>query len=325
MDEPAATRGTAFGLNIEADFGVPGLPPRQGDLPLAALALADEAELALAWREAEARAVRISEEHLGREEPDRFIDAHPEIGYRLFARYFGSCLVSRDGARLLCVPPPIASWRWQRFLVGRCLPLAAMLRGYEVFHAGAVEIDGGVVAVVGPSGAGKSSLTVHLVLQGADFFTDDVLVLEESEAQLVAHPGFGVVNVRTGEEERLADPHREALGPQLGKTGRQKYHYALTPASGPRPLSAVYLLSPGTGEGSATILPVPAPDPRRLLASAFIHEVRPPEHLARLLDVCARVAVSVPVFEVVLGHDEDAAALAARLRAHVEAQAGARA
>jgi hypothetical protein len=323
MHEPAATRGTAFGLNIEADFGIPGLPPGAGDLPLAALALADEADLARAWREAEARATRISEECLGREEPDRFIDADPEIGYRLFARYFGSCLVSRDGARLLCVPPPVASWRWQRFLVGRCLPLAAMLRGYEVLHAGAVEIDGGIVAVVGPSGAGKSSLTVHLVLQGANFFTDDVLVLEGRETHLVAHPGFGVVNVRAGEDERLDDPHREALGAHLGKTGRYKHHYALTPTTGARRLRALYLLSPGTGEGSATILRVPAPDPRRLLASAFIHDVRPPEHLARLLDVCARLAVSVPVFDVALGHDEDAAALAARLRVHVEAEAGA--
>jgi hypothetical protein len=325
MHERAVTRGTAFGLNIEADFSVPGLPPRGGDLPLAVLALADEVELAQAWYQSEARAMRISEERLGRGEPDRFIDADPEVGYRLFARYFGSCLVSRDGARLLCVPPPVASWRWQRFLVGRCLPLAAMLRGYEVLHAGAVEIDGGVVAVVGPSGAGKSSLTVHLVLQGANFFTDDVLVLEERAAQLVAHPGFGVVNVRAGEDERLDDPHRKALGAHLGKTGRYKHHYALTPTTGARPLRALYLLSPGTEAGSATILRVPAPDPRRLLASAFIHDVRLPEHLARLLDACARLAVSVPVFDVALGHDEDAAALAARLRAHVEAEAGAHA
>jgi hypothetical protein len=318
MREP--TRGNAFGLRIEADFDIPGLPSGEGDLPVAELTLADEATLARAWGAAEGRATRISEERLSRDEADRFIDADPEIGYRLFARYFGSCLVSRDGARLLCVPPPVASWRWQRFLVGRCLPLAAMLRGYEVLHAGAVEIDGGVVAVVGPSGSGKSSLTVRLVLQGARFFTDDVLVLEEREAQLVAHPGFGVVNVRAGEHERLADRHREALGPRLGKTGRFKHHYGLTPVQGERPLRALYLLSPGR-EGSATIARVSVPDPRRLLASSFIHEVRPPEHLARLLHVCARMAASVPIFDVALGGDEDAAALAVRLRGHVEAGA----
>ena len=314
---PEPRRGTAFGLRIEADFDIPGLPAGDGDLPLSQLTLADEAELARAWGAAEGRAARIAEERFGRDEAARFIDADPEIGYRLFARYFGSCLVSRDGARLLCVPPPVASWRWQRFLVGRCLPLAAMLRGYEVLHAGAVEIDGGVVAVVGPSGSGKSSLTVRLVLQGASFFTDDVLVLQEREAQLVAHPGFGVINVRSGEDERLAGPDREALGPHLGLTGRSKHHYGLTPVKGERPLRALYLLSPGR-EGSATIARLSAPDPQRLLASAFIHDVRPPEHLARLLHVCARLAASVPIFELALGGDEGAAALAGRLRAHVD-------
>jgi hypothetical protein len=316
MTEP--TRGTAFGLRVEADFEIPGLPSGERDLPLAELTLADEAALARVWGAAEGRAARVSEEQLGRDEPDRFIDAHPEIGYRLFARYFGSCLVARDGARLLCVPPPVASWRWQRFLVGRCLPLAAMLRGYEVLHAGAVEIDGGVVAIVGPSGAGKSSLTVHLVLQGASFFTDDVLVLQERAAQLVAHPGFGVVNVRRGEDERLADPHREALGPHLGRTGRYKHHYGLTPVQGERPVRALYLLSPGPRHGPATITPLPVPEPRRLLASAFIHDARSPEHLARLLHTSARLAASVPVFDVALGGDESAAELAARLRGHVE-------
>jgi hypothetical protein len=314
MDRPR--RGTAFGLHIEADFDIPGLPSGLADLPLAELSLADEAELARAWGDADERATRIREEWFGRDDADRFIDADPEIGYRLFARYFGSCLIARDGARLLCVPPPVASWRWQRFLVGRCLPLAAMLRGYEVFHAGAVDIDGGVVAVVGPSGSGKSSLTVHLVLQGASFFTDDVLVLQERDAQLIAHPGFGVVNVRTEEDQRLAGPDREALGPHVGLTGRSKHHYGLTPVQGERPLRALYLLSPGR-EGSATIARESAPDARRLLASAFIHDVRPPEQLARLLRVCARLAESVPIFDVALGGDEGAAVLAARLREHV--------
>jgi hypothetical protein len=302
----------------EPDFEIPGLPSGERDLPLAELTLADEAALSRAWGAAEGRATRISEEQLARDKPDRFIDAHPEIGYRLFARYFGSCLISPDGARLLCVPPPVASWRWQRFLVGRCLPLAAMLRGYEVLHAGAVEIDGGVVAIVGPSGAGKSSLTVHLVLQGASFFTDDVLVLEERAAQLFAYPGFGVVNVRSGEDERLADPHREALGPHLGRTGRYKHHYGLTPVAGERPLRALYLLSPGHSHGAATITTLPVPEPRRLLASAFIHDARSPEHLARLLHISARLATSVPVFDIALGGDENAAELASRLRGHIE-------
>jgi hypothetical protein len=325
MNDRGTMRGTAFGLTVKADFAIPGLRPGTSNLPVARLILGDEADLARAWHGAETRSTRISEERFGSGEPDRTIDADPELGYRLFARYFGSCLVSPDGARLLCVPPPVASWRWQRFLVGRCLPLAAMLHGYEVFHAGAVEIDGAVVAVAGASGAGKTSLTLHLVFQGAHFFTDDVLVLEARAEDLVAHPGFGVVNVRDAEDERLGGRERAALGVPLGTTGRDKRHYAVTPVTGPRHLRALYFLSPGSGFHEAAIVRLPAPEPQRLLTSAFIHEVRSPEHLARLLDVCARLSATVPMFEVLVGDDEDAAALAARLSEHVEAEARARA
>jgi hypothetical protein len=325
MDEHGGARGTAFGLAIDADFAIPGLHGSHAGrlLPTTTLTLGDEQALARAWRPAEPSARRVSEERFRGDEPGRTIDAHPEVGYRLFARYFGSCLVSPDGARLLCVPPPIRSWRWQRFLVGRCLPLAAMLRGYEVLHAGAVEIDGGIVAVIGARGAGKTSLTLHLVLQGAGFVTDDVLALETHGPGLLAHPGFGVVNVRAVEDERLGERDRAALGALLGQTGRDKRHYALAPVDGPRRLRTVYFLLPGDGRSRATIATLDAPDPRRLLTSTFIHETRPREHLAGLLDVCAKLSDAVPMFEVTIGADEDAATLAGRMREHVAAELGA--
>jgi hypothetical protein len=322
MGEAARCSGRAFGLAIEADFAIPGLCAGDVDgLPPTVLRLADDAQLALAWRGAGPTAKRISEERIDGGELDRSIDAHPELGYRLQARYFGSCLVAPDGSRLLCVPPPVASWRWQRFLVGRCLPLAAMLQGYEVLHAGATEIGDGVVAVIGPRGAGKSSLTLHLALQGASFFTDDVLALAIAEGGVLAHPGFGVVNVRAAEHARLTPRERAALGVLLGQTGRDKRHYALATAAGPRPLRALYFLVPGTGRALATVTPLDAPEPLRLLTSTFIHEIRPPAQLARLLEICALLADRVPMFEIELGGQESAAALAARLRAHVEAEA----
>ena len=321
MHELAGTRGTAFGLALEADFAIPGLRPGDGRLPVVELTLGDEADLERAWRPAEGNATRISSERFGRGELDRTIDAHPDVGYRLFARYFGSALIAPDGARLLCVPPPIESWRWQRFLVGRCLPLAAMLHGYEVFHAGAVEVDGGVIAVIGPSGSGKTSLTLRMALQGARFFTDDVLTVEVLDDRLLAHPGFGVVNVRSTEDDRLEDEERTELGAPLGRTGRDKRHYALAPVTGPRPLRALYFLAPGGGP-AAKIVPLPEPEPTRLLTSAFIHDIRPAKHLAHLLDICARLAATIPMFEVSLGRDEDAATLAARLLAHADLEAG---
>jgi hypothetical protein len=299
-------RGRAFGLALEADFDVPGLPPGDSpELPRLALRLVDEAAIARRWPAGEATCVSAG--------PGRSIDMHPSAGFRLYARYFGLALLTAGGDTLLCAPPPVAYWRWQRFAVGRCMPLAALLRGYEVFHAGAVAVDGGVVGIVGPRAAGKTSLILHLALEGASFFTDDVLAVDVASEDLVAHPGFGVMNVRTTEYERLSEAAHARLGEPLGQTGHRKLHIAVRPQAGPLPLRALLFLTPGAG-GESTVRRLTPVDPARLLSSTFIHESRSPEQLARLLDVCARISTEVPVFEVVRGDREDAHTLAARLR-----------
>lgn len=319
--EPATRRGSAFGLSLDADFEVDGLQPASGGTPLpeVVLRLSDEAAIAAAWRPDQA--TRLSTERAGGgAAPDRTIDAHPRLGYRLYARYFGLCLIAPDGGRLQCAPPPVASWRWQRFLTGRGLPIAALLRGYEVLHAGAVAVDGGVVGIVGGTGAGKTSLTLHLVLEQAQFVTDDVLVLQAADDGLLAYPGIGVMNVRAAEHERLEAAARATLGQLLGMTGRDKLHYAMSAVAEPLPLTALYFLRPGAERGIATIRALRAPEPVRLLSSTFVTQIRPPERLATLVDVCARLAASVRMFEVAMGGCEDAAALAGRLRAHMAAE-----
>jgi hypothetical protein len=311
-------RRCAFGLEVEADFAVDGLltPSAVLELPRTTLRLSTAAALDGLWRADEAR--RISEERLSPSavDPDRTIDAHRELGYRLYARDFGLCLISPDGDRLLCAPPRLPPWRWQRFLTGRSLPIAALLRGYEVLHAGAVAVDGGVVGIAGPTGAGKTSLTLQLVLRGARFFTDDVLVLEPAEGGVRAHPGVGVVNIRASEHERLDAAAIGGLGELLGTTGRAKLHYAMPTAAEPLPLRGLYFLRPGAGSQAAAIRPLDAPDPLRLLTSTFISQVRPPRQLASLLDVCARLAASVRMFEIAMGSGEDAQTLAERVARH---------
>jgi hypothetical protein len=287
-----------------------GAPAAGVPLPRVWLRLGDEAEVARRWRPAEAR-------RLGGATPDRTIDAHPRLGYRLYARYFGLCLVALDGSELLCAPPPVASWRWQRFLAGRGLPIAALLRGYEVLHAGAVAAGDGVVGLVGPSGAGKSSLTVRLLLGGARFFADDVLTIDATGAEVIAHPGIAVANLRAAERERLGTAGDAVLGELLGTTGRDRLHYAMEVAREPLPLRALCYLRPATGGGSATIRSLRAADPRRLLTSTFVSQVRPPDRLATLLETCARLAADVPMFEVAIGGGEGAGELAERLWAHL--------
>jgi hypothetical protein len=316
----AEPRGSAFGLDIAADFALPGLPPpcAAPGLPQVALRLVDDAHVGRIWPAVDV--TRISQEAVAGGEPDRTVDVHPAAGYRLFARDFGLCVIAQGADRLLCAPPPVPSWRWQRFLVGRCLPLASLLRGYEVIHAGAVAVNGGVAAIAGPRGAGKTSLTLHLMLRGARLYTDDVLALNTTDDGVIAYPGFGVLNVRRGEHARLSAGQRERLGAALGETAGQKVHVEAAPAREPLPLRAVFLLAPAAGRRGSTLRPLIAPDPRRLLGSAFVHETRSPPQLARLLEVCARVSELVPVVEVRRGAGEDAATLASRLDAYLRTE-----
>jgi hypothetical protein len=317
--EPASVRGRAFGLAIRSDFAVPGL----GDcddhgeaLPTTDLRLTDEARIARLWRDGEAASVSVERDARG--EPERTIDAHPEGGYRIYARSYGLCVIARDGSRLLCAPPSVASWRWQRLLVGRCLPIASLLRGYEVLHAAAVAIDQGVVAIAGPTAAGKTSLAVRLTQLGATFFTDDVLAVKVTAETVAAYPGPGVVNVRAAEHNRLGADERRSLGDLLGRTGADKLHYALPAGPDPLPLRRLYFLRSGEDAPRSSVQALRSPDPLRLLTSTFLHQIRRPEHLERLLDVCARLSADVPMFEVVIGSGEDATTLAGRLRDHIE-------
>jgi hypothetical protein len=305
---PAAGRHRtrAFGLEIESTFEAPGLPPASGPAsgPATTLELAAPAELDRDWP---ADAERLLEERFDDGPPARTIDNHPLHGYRLYARHFGLARIAVDGSRVVCAPPADEAWSWQRFLVGRVLPWASLLRGFEVLHASAVSIGGRAVAFVGPTGAGKTSLAVRMFARGAGFVTDDVLALDRDQSGgLRAHPGACIASVRP--EERAAIPAAiwSTLGTVLGESG--KTYVALPRVEHALPLGAVCFLE--RGEGSA-FEPIAGADPRLLLSSTFVVGVQTPQRLLNQLDVCAALARDVPLYRVRVDTHGGAEALAA--------------
>jgi hypothetical protein len=304
-------RSRAFGLELEGDFEAPGLVPVDvpGDGPSTRLRLVGAAELSARFPGGGV-ARRLLEERFPPDSADvaRSIDWAPGHGYRLYARHFGLALVSEDGAEVLCAPPDDEPWSWQRFLVGRVLPWAAVLRGREVLHASAATLRGRAVAFVGPTGMGKTSLATAVVLGGGGFLTDDVLALERRGEEILAHPGAAIAALR--------DAPAGDLGEVLGDSG--KTYVAVARESGPVPLAAVYFL---TREGHATAPAPPAravapdratppgaaappierierPDARLLLGSTFNQSIRTPARMTRQLELCADLAASVPMFRL---------------------------
>ena len=83
-------------------------------------------ELDAAWPTG---ARRLAEEHPEPGASPRTIDEHPVAGWRLDAPGWGLARVAPDGAVVDCARGRAEAWRWQRFLVGRVLPFAAVAAG----------------------------------------------------------------------------------------------------------------------------------------------------------------------------------------------------
>jgi hypothetical protein len=310
---PRPARFRAFGLDLEAAFPLDGLEPKSAlGEPASAptvLELADPA--ALRPTGTGAGVTRLAE-GLG-SDGGWSLDRHDVLGYLLDTEVYGAFAVSEDGRRIRCAPPTGGGRLWQHCLRGQVLPLAALLRGFETFHASAVALGGRAIGFVGPSTAGKTSVAVNLVLRGAGLLTDDVLVLELRNARPIAHPGVGVVSLRHAEAAALG-PAAEALGQVVEDDGEASR--TLVPRhEGPLPLGALYFLD-RRGAGTVDVEPIEAPDPRLLLAASFNFVVRTPARLRRQLEVCASLAATVPVFRVAIGPESGAAAVAEALAGH---------
>ncbi len=246
------------------------------------------------------------------------IDRDERCGYRLTTGELGDYLVSADGMRLLCAPEKLDEWQRERVLTARVLPLAATLRGLEVFHASGVALENAAIGIVGPSQIGKTSVAVNLVLDGASFMTDDLLALEAAGGEVIAHPGAAMMGVRPA-EYRLIGPERlRRLGPFVERRG--KFFAEVEREDRPLPLKLVYFLERRRSTRELEIEELTEPDPRLLLASSFFNRVvHSSERLRSQLDLCAQISHNVRLCRVSVPPSVDARALAGSLAKHATA------
>jgi hypothetical protein len=309
-------RRTAFGLalSIDARISIPGL----GQCPDSVVAdppsriRLDAGELDRRWGAIATTPVR-AREHRYEKRLLLSIDFAEPAGYLLWAQSFGRVLISPDGVELLCEPDP-TNREWANIVAAQALPLAATVRGLEVFHASGVVLHGKALLFAGPPGAGKSSLAAALVRAGAELLSDDAVALALSHGALTAHAGSVVLHLRAAEDERLSTGARASLGrPASAPFGKQRYVNESAP--GPAPLGSVFLLE-RSAEGPA-VERLGAVDPFELIASTFNLSVRTPARLRRQLDVVSAIASAGMAHRLRVQPDIDATQLAAIVQEHL--------
>lgn len=146
--------------------------------------------------------------------------------------------------------PGVPEFTGRHLLLNQILPLVLSRRGRLVLHAGAVAINGHVVAFIGPTGSGKSTLVAACADAGAEVVADDSLVISLEGDRWMAWPSYPAI--------RLWESAANLIGWESG-AGSAAAHYTdklkFGPetgnwrfASGPLPFSTILRL----GDDAAT-------------------------------------------------------------------------
>lgn len=159
-------------------------------------------------------------------------------------------LVSSEGLRVSCCPMPnVADSTLNHLYLNQVLPLMFSRQGKLVFHASAVEFEGGAIAFVAVSGRGKSTLAASFAISGYRFLTDDGLVVEPTRGGYQILPSHPSVRLWGDSEKVLLDRYAKTA-PPLPFTSKVRFlaGVQLPHCDRPLPLRRAYFLGDEGGE-----------------------------------------------------------------------------
>ena len=315
--------GRAFGLSLAGTLALESVVSAAAARtpPDTWLEQAPRAVVDRRWREARPRT--LLERRLGDGRVGLSVQCDDDVGFRVWAPRHGCYLVAPDGRRVVGAPPAGPAWRWERLVLAQVLPLAAVLRGKDVFHASAVALAGRAVAFLGRSGAGKTTLASRIVARGAQLVTDDVLAIEVAGATVRVHRGGAVARIDPRELRTLPPRERRILGP-VRVRGEEKCHLTPALAAARLPLALTYHLVRPTRGREVRIVRVRPYDPALLLGNAFLSYLTAADRLRRHFEACAAIARSTPLYQVRAGAGATSADVADAVLRHAERALGER-
>jgi hypothetical protein len=231
--------------------------------------------------------------------------AKDEWGYLLQFPELADFSVDVDGREIVCRPEPeIPPHTMRHLLLDQVLPLVLTIRGRKALHATAVLTPAGVCAFTGPTGTGKSTLAASLLLTGYPVLSDDCLVLEAQDGQVLATPAYPGLRLREDTLKAVGNDASHLLSVAHYTSKRRLIpdghgSYFLTQAL---PVARIYsLVRPAEGEGEDGLIAprVERLSPRdslvELLPFLFHLDVTDRTMLARHFDFLERVVSHVPV------------------------------
>jgi hypothetical protein len=215
--------------------------------------------------------------------------------------------VSGDGTAVTAYPVPSTDAdTLEHLYINQIVPLALSRQGRPSFHASVVTISGGAVAFLGETGMGKSTLAASFALEGAEFLSDDSLLIEETKAGRLAIPSHASLRLWADSVEALVDRRtRRAAGISYSTKARLLAGEALSHRAEPLPLLAAYLLE-RKGTKEATIRELAGTERHMAwVNNSFLLDIEDRELLAQHFDWTHRIAMAVPTFALDYPRDYD--------------------
>ncbi len=297
-------RYALYGLTLESNRAMPGLPPARGDDDVVNVDFAGPTE-----RDPETPPFSTNGfETLWHVAVETWLLAYRAAGvdgYYWTLRHDGGARVTVrwDSDALLPDIPAV--------LQGPGIAASLHLRGVPLLHGCVIDIDGGAIVIMGPPGTGKSTTAAALVRAGFPLVSDDLAAVVLREADVLVHAGYPRLRLfadsaaATGWD--LSQLSRTFVTPLLGDK-RSVDLGAGSFTANPLRVRAVYVLQPRRAGGGAPVVTAIERGAAWGTLAQNVYSLRflDADRRFRAVRDCAAIAARVPLRSVQAGDDLDA-------------------